>query len=213
MPARTRHPQAGRIRSQGSGIWDRKGSRRADSLVRVLAHAVSFGSVRPPSPEPARPARPVRAGGCRLPVTPEPPTAVSGRLRLVSQPLHHVQEPWARPAAAAAGHRPTSAPARSRRAQANVCISRVPPAGWPAPEPSANRRDQAPRRLRQRIPDPGCLIPDARHGGDRDRTDDLLLAKQALFPAELRPRSGIRGQETGIGASWLSGQTSPARAI
>ena len=55
---------------------------------------------------------------------------------------------------------------------------------------------------------PGCpgsrslrSSPNAGGGGERDRTDDLLLAKQALSQLSYTPVSGIRRQESGIRTS------------
>jgi hypothetical protein len=62
----------------------------------------------------------------------------------------------------------------------------------------------------------GSLASDPRgSGGERDRTDDLLLAKQALSQLSYTPVSGIRGQRSGIRISdyrslmpdpWMVGQ-------
>jgi hypothetical protein len=39
-------------------------------------------------------------------------------------------------------------------------------------------------------------------GGERDRTDDLLLAKQALSQLSYTPVPGIRKQGSGIGSDY-----------
>ena len=57
----------------------------------------------------------------------------------------------------------------------------------------------SPNVARHRCGSPVVEVPDG--GGERDRTDDLLLAKQALSQLSYTPVSGIRKQASGIRSS------------
>jgi hypothetical protein len=97
-------------------------------------------------------------------------------------------------------------------------INQHPPAAWPAARSTAPGRDpgttrSSPNAVRQRsqissatatrtVQPPFCplisVLCSLISGGERDRTDDLLLAKQALSQLSYTPVSGIRSQGSGI---------------
>ena len=93
-------------------------------------------------------------------------------------------------------------------------INQHPPGHSPATRPTAPSRDTRENRsspnamgseVRSQIPDPfrALIAPTCNRGrrisgGERDRTDDLLLAKQALSQLSYTPVSGIRSQGSEI---------------